>query len=98
GWLIIFSEPVTHMKIISDQLRLSATDLSNHLACPHLTNLELSVVHGIRIAPDWAAPDLQVIRELGLKHEADYLAFLTRSGLEIANLSAVKIETEALEK
>jgi len=86
------------MKLISNQLRLSATDLSNHLACPHLTTLELSVARELRCAPDWAAPDLQVIRELGLKHEADYLAFLTQSGLEVANLSAVKIETEALEK
>ena len=86
------------MKLISNQFRLSATDLSNHLACSHLTNLELSVARGIRTAPDWAAPDLQVIRELGLKHEADYLAFLTRSGLEIANLSDLKSETKALEE
>src|ERR1700729_51649 len=86
------------MKLVSDQLRLAATDLSNHLACPHLTNLELSVARGLRTAPDWAAPDLQVIRELGLKHEAEYLAFLTRSGLEIANLSDLKSETKALEE
>lgn len=91
-------QPAIRMKFISNQLRLSATDLSNHLACPHLTTLELSVARELRCAPEWAAPDLQVIRELGLKHEADYLAFLTQGGLEVANLSAVKIETEALEK
>ena len=86
------------MKLVSDQLRLAATDLSNHLACPHLTNLELSVARGLRTAPDWAAPDLQVIRELGLKHEADYLAFLTKAGLDIVNLAEQKNETKALEE
>jgi predicted RecB family nuclease len=56
------------------------------------------VARGLRTAPDWAAPDLQVIRELGLKHEADYLAFLTKAGLDIANLSDVKVETKVLEE
>jgi predicted RecB family nuclease len=97
-WPIIFVEPAILVKIISNQLRLSATDLSNHLACPHLTNLELSVARGTGTAPDWAAPDLQVVRELGLKHEADYLAFLTKAGLEIVNLANEKSETKALEK
>ena len=86
------------MKLISDQLRLSATDVSNHLACPHLTNLELSVARHTRTAPDWAAPDLQVIRELGLKHEAAYLDFLTASGLEIVNLADIKDDKKALEE
>jgi len=86
------------MKLISDQLRLSATDVSNHLACPHLTNLELSVPRHTRTAPDWAAPDLQVIRELGLKHEAAYLDFLTASGLEIVNLADIKDDKKALEE
>jgi predicted RecB family nuclease len=86
------------MKIISKQIRLSATDVSNHLACRHLTVLELSVARGARTAPEWAAPDLQVIRELGLKHEADYLAFLTKTGLEIVNFAEEKNETKALEE
>jgi predicted RecB family nuclease len=86
------------MKLISNQLRLSATDLSNHLACPHLTTLELSVARKLRSAPEWAAPDLQVIRELGLKHEFDYLAFLTNAGLDIVNLADEKNDTRALEK
>ena len=58
------------MKIISTKLRLSATDLSNHLACRHLTSLDLQVARGEKQAPDWAAPDLAVIRERGKRHEA----------------------------
>jgi hypothetical protein len=54
------------VKVISQQVRLAATDVSNHLACHHLTYLELSVARGERAKPEWAAPDLVVIQELGL--------------------------------
>src|SRR4029077_17967760 len=61
------------MKISTGQVRFSASDLSNHLACRHLTTLDLEVARGRRAEPDWAAPDLKVIQELGLRHEAAYL-------------------------
>jgi uncharacterized protein len=64
------------MKILSGQLRLTATDVSNHLACRHLTQLDLQVARGERSAPQWAAPDLKVIQELGKRHEAAYLKYL----------------------
>jgi predicted RecB family nuclease len=72
----------------SQQIRLSATDLSNHLACRHLTTLELQVAKGEAPKPQWAAPDLQVIRELGLRHEKRYLTFLEeQKKLSVTNLS-----------
>src|SRR5215467_859803 len=74
------------MKILNGQLRLAATDVSNHLACGHLTQLELAVTRGERSRPDWAAPDLKVIQELGRRHEAAYLKHLEESGLEVARL------------
>ncbi len=74
------------MKIVSGQIRLAATDVSNHLACHYLTNLELSAERGERTKPDWEAPDLVVIRELGLRHEADFLKHLAKSGLQVLNL------------
>jgi predicted RecB family nuclease len=64
------------MKILGGQLRLAATDVSNHLACRHLTQLDLQVARGERSAPAWAAPDLKVIQELGKRHEAAYLTHL----------------------
>jgi len=75
------------MKITSKQVRLSATDLSNHLACRHLTNLDLAVAHGEREAPKWAAPDLVVIQQLGLRHEAAYLNHLR----EVKKLNVVEL-------
>jgi predicted RecB family nuclease len=77
------------MRIVSGEVRLAATDVSNHLACHHLTSLELSAARGERERPQWEAPDLAVIRELGLRHEARYLAFLEKNGLEVLNLSGM---------
>jgi predicted RecB family nuclease len=74
------------MKIVGGEMRLAATDVSNHLACHHLTHLELSAARGERERPQWEAPDLVVIRELGLRHEARYLSFLAKNGLDVLNL------------
>jgi predicted RecB family nuclease len=84
------------MKLISNQIRLAATDVSNHLACRHLTNLELTVARGQRTAPAWASPDLKVIQELGLAHEAAYLKFLAKQGLEVVNLPKLGSEASLL--
>ncbi|HXN53443.1 MAG TPA: TM0106 family RecB-like putative nuclease [Candidatus Acidoferrum sp.] len=87
------------MKLAFEQIRLSATDLSNHLACRHVTTLDLQVVRGEKRAPDWAAPDLVVIRERGERHEAAYLAYLAQQKkLQVVNLSEIKDERELLEK
>jgi uncharacterized protein len=81
--------------IASQRLRLSATDLSNHLACRHLTTLELQVAKGDAPKPQWAAPDLQVIRELGLRHEKRYLTFLEeQKKLSVKNLSHIGNQDE----
>src|ERR1700688_4594528 len=77
------------MRIESDQIRLAATDLSNHLACRHLTALDLSVARGQRRAPEWRSPDLQVIQQLGLRHEAAYLQSLRDAGVSFADLRQI---------
>ena len=82
------------MRILGRQIRLSASDLSNHLACRHLTMLELQVARGERTAPDWAAPDLKVIQELGLRHEKAYLAHLLAQGLKVENLGHIDHKEE----
>jgi len=82
------------MKISTSQVRFSASDLSNHLACRHLTTLDLEVARGRRAEPDWAAPDLKVIQELGLRHEAAYLAYLVEQGLTVENLGPIDHKDE----
>jgi len=82
------------MKIVGQQIRLAGSDLSNHLACRHLTTLDLQVARGERTAPDWAAPDLKVIQELGLRHETAYLAHLAAQGLTVENLGHIDHKEE----
>jgi predicted RecB family nuclease len=82
------------MKISTGQVRFSASDLSNHLACRHLTTLDLEVARGRRAEPDWASPDLKVIQELGLRHEAAYLAHLGQQGLTVENLGPLDHKDE----
>jgi uncharacterized protein len=103
------------MKLISDQLslsftdaanpsagrpiRFSATDLSNHLACRHVTTLDLQVMRGEKRAPEWAAPDLAIIQERGARHEAAYLAYLVQEQkLPVANLAEIHDEKKLLEE
>jgi predicted RecB family nuclease len=88
-----------NMKLVSEQIRLAATDLSNHLACRHVTTLDLQVARGKKRAPDWAAPDLVVIRERGERHERAYLTYLTeQKKLRVENLAEIKDEKELLQE
>src|SRR5438445_679198 len=82
------------MKVVAKQIRLAATDLGNHLACRHLTTLDLQVARGKRAEPEWAAPDLAVYLELGERHEKAYLAHLSAQGLTVENLGHIPHEEE----
>src|SRR4051812_15788836 len=84
------------MKSIAGQIRLAATDLSNHLGCRHLTFLDLGVARGQRKAPQWLAPDLAIIRELGLRHESAYLRLLQESGITFADLRDIQDEQQSI--
>jgi predicted RecB family nuclease len=59
-----------------------------------LTALDLQVARGQLTAPDWAAPDLKVIQELGLRHETAYLAYLSEQGLMVENLGTINHKEE----
>lgn len=84
------------MKFVSQQVRLSATDLSNHLACHHLSVLDLSVAKGTQKAPDWRSPDLEVVRQLGLEHERAYLRYVGSLGFAVSDLREIMSETQAV--
>lgn len=87
------------MKRLNGTIRLSATDLSNHLACGHVTTLDLQVSRGAKTAPEWAAPHLVVIRELGKQHETAYLDYLSQhKGLSVVNFADVADEKKLVEE
>ena len=71
------------MKKVEASTRLSASDLSNHLACRHLTALDLDVAAGGRPAPAWNSPDTQTLQERGIAHENAYVEHLKSSGLAV---------------
>ena len=84
------------MKAISGNIRLSASDLSNHLACHHLTSLDLAVSLGARPAPAWHSPDAHVLQERGMAHEDAYLAHLEAQGVSVLNLRDIDDAERAL--
>ena len=84
------------MKAGSGIVRLSASDLSNHLACHHLTSLDLAVSLGARAAPAWHSPDAQVLQERGMAHEDAYLAHLEAQKVSVLNLRDIDDPGRAL--
>ena len=77
------------MRLADDgTLRLSPTDLANHLACAHLTQLELLVQRGELARPHVDDPYGQIIMRKGNEHEAAYLARLEAQGLRVLRACA----------
>jgi predicted RecB family nuclease len=75
------------MRLAADgTLGLSPSDLANYLACAHLTQIELAVVHGEFELPHRDNPQGDLIRRKGNEHEAAYLAKLRAEGREIVEI------------
>ena len=74
------------MHLEGSALRLSATDVANHLACTHLTQLDRAVAEARRRPPSFRDPALDLLRERGLVHERAYVQHLRDSGLAVADL------------
>jgi uncharacterized protein len=86
------------MKSERNSIRLSASDLSNHLDCAHITTLEYSVATGRITAPDWTNPDTLVLQQLGIEHERKYLEHLGARGLAITDLRSIQLARQAAEE
>ena len=67
-------------------LSLSPSDLSSHLACPHLTNLSLAAARGEIVKPKLDSPHRDLIFSKGNEHEAAYLARLVAEGRSIVRI------------
>ena len=67
-------------------LRLSPSDLSNHLACPHLTTLSLAAARGEIVKPKLDSPHRDLIFRKGNEHEEAYFARLVREGKTVVSL------------
>jgi predicted RecB family nuclease len=77
------------MRKSHNQIIFSASDLSNHIHCKHLTNLNYDVVQGLKEKPISNNRVLDVLRERGIDFENSFLIELEAKGLSI-----VKIEQD----
>ena len=80
------------MKIQNGLLVLSATDVSNHLACAHVTTLDVSVARGARAKPEPSWQNAIHLAELGDDHEKRYLDWLRAQGLRVESLEGIESE------
>ncbi|HCN83356.1 MAG TPA: hypothetical protein DIT07_07000, partial [Sphingobacteriaceae bacterium] len=71
------------MKKSGDEILLSAGDLSNHIACGHLTSLNLAALKGTIKLPDYRDPMLAILQERGLEFETAYLEKLKEQVLQV---------------
>jgi predicted RecB family nuclease len=76
------------MKLRDHRIVLAATDVANHLACAHLTNLNRLLARGEIAEPAWQNPHLAVLQQRGVQHEKDYLDSLRARGLRVADLTS----------
>ena len=79
---------------VGGALRFSASDLVGHLACRHLTALNIEVARGHREAPEVWDPGLELLRKRGLAHETEYVRHLEDSGREVTTVGGVGVEAE----
>jgi predicted RecB family nuclease len=84
------------MKLIGDEYRFSSRDLSGHMNCRHLTQLELQVAAGVIRRPKPWDPSLEALWERGFRHERDYLDHLAGQGLATVVIDGVDIDEAAL--
>jgi uncharacterized protein len=74
-------------------LQLSPSDLSAHLACPHLTTLSLRVARGELVQPHLDSPHRDLIFRKGNEHEQAYLDRLVAEGRSIVRIPTYDDET-----
>ena len=79
------------MKLLETTLRLSPSDLPNHLACVHLTALDLAVAQGTLVRPTAHSQFLEVLQARGLEHEKAYVDSLRQTGLTVVDLTGRKL-------
>jgi uncharacterized protein len=66
----------------------SASDVANFLACHHVLTLDRAKGAGQIEKPHFYEPGVELLRELGARHEQSYLRHLYDQGLDVVNIPA----------
>ena len=68
------------MYLRADERLFFATDLTDFLACRHLTTLERLAARELVRRPFFDDPMVAILRQRGLEHERAYVRHLAQSG------------------
>lgn len=87
------------MQRVDGRLVLSPTDLTKHVACAHITTLDLQALEAGAAAVGASSPDdaLNLVFAKGLAHEAEFLEVLRGRGLRITEIEGFGSDREAAE-
>jgi len=86
------------MKAEERGLSLSATDLSNFLACRHRIGLEMAAAAGKIRKPRFDDPQLEALFRRGLEHERAHVEALGSNGRKVVDLSEAPNHELAVEQ
>jgi uncharacterized protein len=75
------------MQVKDDKYLFFATDLTDFLACRHLSTLGRMTAHRLLERPFTDDPMLEILRARGLEHEAQYVAALRQSGKSVIEIA-----------
>lgn len=84
------------MKLVTGELRPSASDLAGYLNCHHLTELEKAAARGQFERPAYWDPALEALWARGEAHEQDYVQHLAGQGLEPTVIPGIDIDDAAV--
>ncbi|HEY5342667.1 MAG TPA: TM0106 family RecB-like putative nuclease [Solirubrobacteraceae bacterium] len=76
------------MERIDGELIFSASDLINHLECPHLTHLDTEVALGRVRLTETRSDTTELVARKGDEHEQAYLAQLRSDGREVVEIKS----------
>ncbi|MGN6752790.1 MAG: TM0106 family RecB-like putative nuclease, partial [Intrasporangium sp.] len=85
------------MQRIDGHLVLSPTDLTKHVACPHITTLDLAALDGDLTGATGTDEALNLVFQKGLDHEHRYLDLLRREGRTIEDVAALGLDKREAE-
>jgi len=75
------------MERVDGELIFSASDLINHLECPHLTQLDIEVALGRLDLTETRSDTTELVARKGDEYERDYLAQIITDGREIVEIT-----------
>jgi predicted RecB family nuclease len=85
------------MQRIDGHLVLSPTDLTKHVACAHITTLDLEALDAGAARASGVDDSLNLVFTKGLAHERDYLERLVAEGRHVEDIAALGLKGAAAE-